>query len=117
RDPHPRHALHPSPSAWRHRERLRVPAHPSRRLPESAGVAMKLAEAMAPGPAAQERRIPRLGFLGLGWIGRQRMQVLATSGAAEIAALTDPAPERLDLAQDDVPGAIRLRSLEALLEA
>jgi predicted dehydrogenase len=31
----------------------------------------------------------RLGFLGVGWIGRQRMQAIAESGAAEVAAIAD----------------------------
>ena len=33
---------------------------------------------------------PRLGFAGLGWIGAQRMQVLASSGAADQNTLTWP---------------------------
>jgi predicted dehydrogenase len=32
---------------------------------------------------------PRLGFLGVGWIGRQRMLSLAASGVAEVAAVAD----------------------------
>ena len=47
---------------------------------------------------------PRLGFLGIGWIGRKRLDALVGSGLAEVAALADPA----------VAGA--LPSLEALLE-
>jgi predicted dehydrogenase len=39
--------------------------------------------------------MPRLGFAGLGWIGGQRMQVLAASGMAEVAALCEPDPGRL----------------------
>ncbi len=31
----------------------------------------------------------RLGFLGAGWIGRQRMEAVARSGAAEVAAIAD----------------------------
>lgn len=38
---------------------------------------------------------PRLGFAGLGWIGGQRMKVLAGSGSAEIAALCEPDESRL----------------------
>jgi predicted dehydrogenase len=34
---------------------------------------------------------PRLGFLGVGWIGRNRLDAIAESGCAEIAALADPA--------------------------
>lgn len=36
---------------------------------------------------------PRLGFLGVGWIGRNRLEALAASGAAEITAIADPAVE------------------------
>jgi predicted dehydrogenase len=47
---------------------------------------------------------PRLGFLGVGWIGRHRLDAVAESGVAEVAAVADPAlPEALD-------------SLEELLE-
>jgi predicted dehydrogenase len=34
---------------------------------------------------------PRLGFLGLGWIGRSRLDAIATAGVAEVAAVADPA--------------------------
>ncbi len=33
---------------------------------------------------------PRLGFLGVGWIGRRRLEVLERSGLVEIAAAADP---------------------------
>ncbi|HYD82852.1 MAG TPA: hypothetical protein VEA63_02345, partial [Opitutus sp.] len=36
-------------------------------------------------------RTPRLGFAGVGWIGRNRLQAIATSGLAEIAAIADSA--------------------------
>jgi len=48
---------------------------------------------------------PRLGFLGLGWVGRSRLDAIAASGLAEIGAIADPA----------LPGA--LGSLDELLEA
>jgi predicted dehydrogenase len=32
---------------------------------------------------------PRLGFLGLGWIGRDRLEAIAASGAATVAAVAD----------------------------
>jgi predicted dehydrogenase len=47
---------------------------------------------------------PRLGFLGVGWIGRKRLDAIAESGLAQVTALADPA----------VDGA--LPSLEELLE-
>jgi predicted dehydrogenase len=34
---------------------------------------------------------PRLGFLGVGWIGRSRLEAIERSGVAEIAAICDPA--------------------------
>jgi predicted dehydrogenase len=40
---------------------------------------------------------PRLGFLGLGWIGRNRLEALERSAVAEVAAVADPQlPEALD---------------------
>lgn len=56
---------------------------------------------------------PRLGFLGLGWIGRHRMEALARSGLAEIAALADSAPAALDAC--DAPGARKYGTIEDLL--
>jgi predicted dehydrogenase len=47
---------------------------------------------------------PRLGFLGVGWIGRNRLEAIEASGAARVAAIADPA----------VAGA--LGSYEALLD-
>jgi predicted dehydrogenase len=40
---------------------------------------------------------PRLGFLGLGWIGRSRLEAITASGVADIGAVADPAlPDALD---------------------
>lgn len=58
---------------------------------------------------------PRLGFLGLGWIGRHRMQCLADSGAVEIAALADTAPECLAEARRIAPDAQACTDYGALL--
>jgi predicted dehydrogenase len=41
---------------------------------------------------------PRLGFAGLGWIGAQRMQVLADLELADIVAVFDPHRKALDAA-------------------
>jgi len=40
---------------------------------------------------------PRLGFAGLGWIGRNRLEAIAATGAAEIAAVADPRGCDLDV--------------------
>lgn len=37
--------------------------------------------------------LPRLGFLGAGWIGRQRLDAVAGSGLADVAGVADPAVE------------------------
>ena len=53
----------------------------------------------APSTRARSARAtrPRLGFLGLGWIGRNRLEAVERAGAAEVAAIADPAlPEALD---------------------
>ncbi len=60
---------------------------------------------------------PRLGFLGLGWIGRHRMQAVADAGLAEIVALADPAADCVAAAGDLAPGAELGSDLEDLLDA
>jgi predicted dehydrogenase len=37
--------------------------------------------------------LPRIGCLGVGWIGRQRMNCVIESGAAKVVAVADPDPE------------------------
>jgi predicted dehydrogenase len=51
---------------------------------------------------------PRVGFLGLGWIGRSRMRALRDSGIAEIVALADPDEQARDAAALEVPDALVL---------
>ena len=57
----------------------------------------------------------RLGFLGVGWIGRHRMQALLESGLAEAIALADPAADCLDAAAQLAPAAARCQDLAQLL--
>jgi predicted dehydrogenase len=54
---------------------------------------------------------PRLGFLGVGWIGRSRLEAIAADGCAEVAAIADPAvPDALgscdDLLELDLDGIV-----------
>lgn len=58
---------------------------------------------------------PRLGFLGVGWIGRHRMQAILESGAAQAVAIADASPEMLAEAAMLEPGARQVPDLEALL--
>lgn len=57
------------------------------------------------GLAASGVAVPRIGCVGLGWIGRSRMQSLLESGAAEVVALVDPAEEARRMAAAQAPGA------------
>jgi predicted dehydrogenase len=61
--------------------------------------------------------LPRLGFLGLGWIGRHRLRALEFSGAARAAVLVDPSAEALEAAQPLAPHATLARSADALVDA
>jgi len=63
------------------------------------------------------RRKPRLGFLGVGWIGRHRMETVAKSGLAEIVAVADTSREMAEAAAAMAPGAESKESLESLLDA
>lgn len=60
--------------------------------------------------------LPRLGFLGVGWIGRNRMEALARDGIAQVAAIADPAAEALAAAAEVAPNAGQSESLEELLD-
>ena len=71
---------------------------------------------------------PRLGFLGVGWIGRSRLEAIERSGLAEVAGIADPALEEsvgsldelLELELDGVviatPTALHAEQAEAALE-
>ncbi|MBW8784409.1 MAG: Gfo/Idh/MocA family oxidoreductase [Novosphingobium sp.] len=59
---------------------------------------------------------PRVGFLGTGWIGRNRMAAMLATGAIEAAAICDPSSECADEAMAIAPGAEVLSSLEAMLD-
>src|SRR3954468_10404626 len=58
---------------------------------------------------------PRVGFLGVGWIGRHRMEAMLATGAVEAAAIADPAPDPCDAALALAPAAERVSGLEELL--
>jgi predicted dehydrogenase len=58
---------------------------------------------------------PRLGFLGVGWIGRHRMEAMLATGAVEAAAIADPSDEMAAEALKLTPGARRVEGLDGLL--
>jgi predicted dehydrogenase len=63
-------------------------------------------------PAPQK---PRLGFVGLGWIGRNRLESVVQAGIAEIAAVHDAQTGAAHEAQKLSPGAVLFSSFEELL--
>lgn len=66
--------------------------------------------------SALQGRLPRVGFLGVGWIGRHRLAAIRDSGAVQIAALADASPEVAAAALAEAPDAAHLPDLDALLD-
>ncbi|QQV76658.1 Gfo/Idh/MocA family oxidoreductase [Sphingomonas aliaeris] len=60
-------------------------------------------------------RKSRLGFLGVGWIGRHRMEAMLATGSVEAAVLSDPSPDMLAAARALAPDAAVVGSLDAML--
>lgn len=60
---------------------------------------------------------PRLGFLGVGWIGRHRLKAIAASGHADVVAVADAVADSARAAQECAPGCAIAGSLDELLEA
>lgn len=69
--------------------------------------------AQATAPHAKQ---PRLGFLGVGWIGRHRLQAVAQAGCAQIVAIGDAVADTAARATELLPRTQIVDSLEALLE-
>ncbi|MBX5483123.1 MAG: Gfo/Idh/MocA family oxidoreductase [Myxococcaceae bacterium] len=59
---------------------------------------------------------PRIGFLGVGWIGRHRMEAVARCPEVEVAAVCDPAAEAAQAAARLAEGCQVVGSYEALLD-
>ncbi|WP_375271132.1 Gfo/Idh/MocA family protein [Sphingomonas sp.] len=57
----------------------------------------------------------RLGFLGVGWIGRHRMEAMLTTGLVEAAAISDPSPDMIRDAALLAPDAQVVDDLDAML--
>ncbi|SJZ93837.1 Gfo/Idh/MocA family protein [Consotaella salsifontis] len=58
---------------------------------------------------------PRVGFLGVGWIGRHRLEAMAATGAIDVAAIADPSSAMVEEALAVAPGAQVGQSLDDLL--
>ena len=66
---------------------------------------MHMTEALADIRRTAATARPRLGFLGVGWIGYHRMRAIAEADAVDIAAVTDPSPPMIVQATQLAPGA------------
>jgi predicted dehydrogenase len=60
-------------------------------------------------------RKPRVGFVGVGWIGRHRMEAMAETGCIEVAGIADPVADMVAEAAQIAPDAQRGESLDDLL--
>jgi predicted dehydrogenase len=60
---------------------------------------------------------PRLGFLGVGWIGRHRMEAIQATGAVEVAVIADSSAEMAAQAGRLAPTATLVATLDDLLDA
>jgi predicted dehydrogenase len=58
---------------------------------------------------------PRVGFLGVGWIGRHRLQAILETGAVEVAGIADASPETAAEAGKLAPAAELVSTLDGLL--
>lgn len=67
--------------------------------------------------AGANGRVPRLGFLGTGWIGRDRMEAIHRSGVAEVAMICDPDGEMASQAAASAPRAALANGYEEMLDA
>lgn len=59
---------------------------------------------------------PRVGFLGVGWIGRHRMEAMIRTGAIEAAGIADASPEMAAEAAKLAPEAALAGGLDELLD-
>jgi predicted dehydrogenase len=60
-------------------------------------------------------RRPRLGFLGVGWIGHHRMKSIIEANIADVIAIADPSAAAADEAKKSAPGAEQVETLGDLL--
>ncbi len=68
-------------------------------------------------PPRPSSRRPALGFVGVGWIGRSRLDALVERGVATVAAVADPSEEALASLRSRYPDATFGTTLPDLLAA
>lgn len=60
---------------------------------------------------------PCLAFLGVGWIGKNRMESLVQNQLVEVAGIADPSPGNLEAALAVAPEAKTFRSFDEILDS
>ncbi|GAB3819986.1 Gfo/Idh/MocA family protein [Pontibacter rugosus] len=65
--------------------------------------------------ASSSNSKPKLGFLGVGWIGRNRMEVIAKHNAGEVLYIADTTEQNAEEALKSAPEAKQVGSLESML--
>jgi predicted dehydrogenase len=84
--------------------------------PSSKGGGSTLLEKQ-PGATKPEngaQKLPRVGFLGVGWIGRNRMEAIARTEAVEIVGIADASPDNATEARAFAPSAEVVTDVEEL---
>src|SRR3954471_2394783 len=61
-----------------------------------------------------KKKLPRIGFLGVGWIGRNRMEAIAKTGAVEIVGIADAVADNSSQAKQLASNAEVVTSAEDL---
>src|SRR3954449_2073070 len=77
---------------------------------------MHMSEALADMRRTAATARPRLGFLGVGWIGYHRMRAIAEADVVEIAAISDPSTAMMSQATQFAPGAKAVSTFDELLD-
>src|SRR3954447_15844388 len=77
---------------------------------------MHMSEALADIRRTAATARPRLGFLGVGWIGYHRMRAIAEADVVDIAAVSDPSTAMLAQATQFAPGAKAVSTFDELLD-
>jgi predicted dehydrogenase len=85
------------------------------RFSGSAGVTELRAGSATAAPMMEEKtKRPRVGFLGVGWIGRNRLEAIASTGAVDIVGIVDPVADNSSEAKAFAPNAEVVTRMEDL---
>lgn len=60
---------------------------------------------------------PKLGFAGIGWIGKNRMEAITKSGMAEVIGISDPDQSLIEQVGLQIPDIQKYASFDAMLDS